>query len=182
MSRLALVLFSACLLPCSLWVSGCNYHAMDTPSHLPPSLGRQSAQTLAIPTFVNHTNAYHVGFDFTQAVIRQFTSRSAWHIVDHRDPEASATLYGQINSYSVVPLTYDNTTGRSSSFVITIKASLRVINRRGKVIYQNSSYTFRQQYEETQNLASFIQEDSPAEERLARDFASAAVSDILDSF
>lgn len=71
---------------------------------------------------------------------------------------------------------------RSSSFVITIKASLRVINRRGKVIYQNSSYTFRQQYEETQNLASFIQEDSPAEERLARDFASAAVSDILDSF
>ncbi len=178
MSRLALVLFSVCL----LFTSGCDYHVMDTPSHLPPSIGRQSAQTLAIPTFVNHTNAYRAGAIFTEAVIRQFTSRTAWHIVDHSDPTADATIYGQINSYSVVPLTYDNTTGRSSSFVITIKASLRVVNRDGKVIYQNSSYVFRQQYEETQNLASFIQEDSPAEKRLARDFASAAVSDILDSF
>jgi len=178
MSRPALVLFTACL----LLMSGCSYHAMDTPAHLPPSLERSSGETLAIPAFVNHTNAYHVGFDFTQAVIRQFTGRTPWHIVDHRDPEASATLFGQINSFSIVPLTYDNATGRSSSFVITIKASLRVVNRRGQVIYQNSSYVFRQQYEETQNLASFIQEDSAAEQRLARDFASAAVSDILDSF
>lgn len=178
MSRLVLVLLSVCL----FFTCGCNYHVMDSPAHLPPSLQSKALQTLAIPAFVNHTDAYHAGFDFTQAVIEQFTSRTPWHIVDHTDPAASATLYGQINSFTVVPLTYDNTTGRSSSFLITIKASIRVEDARGKVLYQNSSYVFRQQYEETQNLASFIQENSAAEKRLARDFASAAVSDILDSF
>lgn len=179
MSRFAAILFSACLL---LGVVGCNYHEMDNSSHLPPAIDGQAIQTLAIPAFVNHTNAYHASLDFTQAVIREFTSRTAWQIVDHPDPAADATLDGQITSYSVVPLTYDNKTGRSSSFVITVHAAIRIVNRQGKVLYQNSNYLFRQQYEETQNLASFIQENPAAQRRLARDFASAAVSDILDSF
>lgn len=179
MFRFAAILFSVCLLLGSV---GCNYHAIDNASHLPPAVDGKTIQTLAIPPFVNHTNAYHASLDFTQAMIREFTSRTKWQIVDHPDPTADATLDGQITSYSVVPLTYDNKTGRSSSFVITVHAAIRVTNRQGQVIYQNSNYTFRQQYEETQNLASFIQENSAAQRRLAQDFASAAVSDILDSF
>jgi hypothetical protein len=41
---------------------------------------------------------------------------------------------------------------------------------------------FRQQYETTQDLVTFIQEDNPAVQRLARDFAQSVVSDILESF
>jgi hypothetical protein len=52
----------------------------------------------------------------------------------------------------------------------------------GRVLYKNDSYIFRQQYQSTQDLASFIREDSPAVRRLARDFAQALVGDMLDSF
>jgi outer membrane lipopolysaccharide assembly protein LptE/RlpB len=173
MSRIPLVLLSLCL----LLTSGCDYHALNSAVHLP-----RDVQTLAVPTFLNHTNSFHTDTGFTQAVIRELTSRTPYQIINHADPDADATLTGEITSFSVVPLTYDNTTGRSSSFLVTIGAKLTVTDRNHKVLYQNSSYLFREQYEETQNLASFIQEDSAAERRLARDFASAAVSDILESF
>ena len=173
MFRLATVLLTFSL----LLTSGCAYHVMETPAQLPPSL-----KTVAVPIFVNHTNAYKVDTDFTQAVIRQLTARTRWRVVDHADAAANATLHGEITSYSVVPLTYDNKTGRSSSFVVTITASITLTGRDHKILYRNTSYRFRQQYEETQNLASFIQEDSAAERRLAHDFATSAVSDILESF
>jgi NAD-dependent oxidoreductase involved in siderophore biosynthesis len=59
---------------------------------------------------------------------------------------------------------------------------LELVDKHGKVIWQNPSYTFRQQYEQTQDLASFIQEDSAATRRLAAEFASAAVADMIESF
>jgi hypothetical protein len=82
----------------------------------------------------------------------------------------------------VGPLTYDSTTGQTSSYLVTIVTKLELVDRQGKVIWQNPSYMFRQQYEQTQDLASFIQEDSAATRRLAKEFASAAVADILESF
>jgi hypothetical protein len=42
--------------------------------------------------------------------------------------------------------------------------------------------TFREQYQSTQDLSGFIQEDSPAVARIANDFARGLVSDILESF
>ena len=63
-----------------------------------------------------------------------------------------------------------------------IGARVKVVDREGRVLYQNSTYRFRQQYETTQDLVTFIQEDGPAEQRLARDFAQSVVSDILESF
>ena len=55
-------------------------------------------------------------------------------------------------------------------------------DRNHKILYQNSSYLFRQQYETTQDLVSFIQEDPAAVQRISQDFARAVVSDILESF
>jgi len=49
-----------------------------------------------------------------------------------------------------------------------------------KTIWQNPAYTFRQQYEQSQDLASYIQEDSAATRRLAREFAQPRSADILD--
>jgi outer membrane lipopolysaccharide assembly protein LptE/RlpB len=84
--------------------------------------------------------------------------------------------------YQVVPLTYNSQTGQSSSFLITVKARISLLDRNHKVLYQNSNYIFRQQYETTQDLATFVQEDPAAVQRLSRDFAQAVVSDILESF
>jgi outer membrane lipopolysaccharide assembly protein LptE/RlpB len=161
-----------------LWaISGCGYHPATSASHLPLTV-----HTLAIPVFKNNTQSYHTEVAFTQAVVKEFSSRSSYRIVAGSDADADATLEGTVTAFQVMPLTYNSLTGQSSSFLITINANILLKDRNGKVLYKNTSYVFRQQYETTQDLASFIQEDPAAVERLSRDFARTVVSDILESF
>lgn len=158
-------------------LSGCGYHPATSASHLP-----QAVHTLAIPVFKNSTQSYHTEVAFTQAVVKEFSSRTSYRIVAGSDADADATLEGTVTGYQVMPLTYNSETGQSSSFLITINASVLLKDRNGKVLYKNTSYVFRQQYETTQDLVSFIQEDPAAVQRLSHDFARAVVSDILESF
>ena len=60
-------------------------------------------------------------------------------------------------------------------------ASVTLTARDGRVLYQNTKYVFRQQFQATTDLATFLDESPAAEERLSRDFASALVSDVLES-
>jgi outer membrane lipopolysaccharide assembly protein LptE/RlpB len=167
----------AALAACFLLITGCGYHTAGSTAHLP-----KTVHTLAIVTFQNATQSYHVEVDFTQALIREFSSRTPYRLVSGNDPDADATLTGTITSFQVIPLTYNSQTGQSSSFLVTIRARVVLTDRNHKILYKNSSYLFRQQYETTQDLVSFIQEDPAATQRLSRDFAQAVVSDILESF
>lgn len=160
-----------------LALSGCNYHTVGSAAHLPDTV-----RSLAIPTFQNDTQSYHTQVEFTQAVVHEFMNRTSYRIVSGEDATADATLRGTITTFQIIPLTYDVTTGQTSSYLVTITARLRLVDRQGKVLWQNPSYVFRQQYEQIQDLASFIQEDSAATHRLAEEFARAAVADILESF
>jgi hypothetical protein len=169
--------FSALIFTCLVALGGCGYHAVGAAAHLP-----RTVHTLAVPMFQNDTQSYHTEELFTQAVIKELSSRTAYRLIAGASAKADATLDGTITSYRVTPLTYNSRTGQSSSFLITIKARVKVVDRDGRLLYQNPSYQFRQQYETTQDLVTFIQEDGPAEQRLARDFAQSVVSDILESF
>jgi outer membrane lipopolysaccharide assembly protein LptE/RlpB len=161
----------------SPWLSGCGYHTLNAGAHLP-----KTVRTLAVPSFRNNTQSYHTQAVFTEAVVREFMSRSSLRVVSGEDPDADATLKGTILTFTINPLTYDNKTGQTSSYLVTITTRLELVDRRGTVIWQQPSYLFRQQYEQIQDLASFLQEDSAATRRLAGEFASAAVADILESF
>lgn len=178
-SALALVFAPGFLLLASgfLLLAGCGYHTVNSAVHLPGNV-----RTLAVPAFKNNTQSYHTQAVFTQAVIQEFTSRTAYRVISGDDADADATLHGTITAFTITPLTYDNTTGQTSSYLITVSAKLELVDKQQKVIWQNAAYTFREQYEQVQDLASFIQEDSPATRRLARAFAVAAVGDILESF
>lgn len=168
---------AAVVMGCLIALGGCGYHPAGAAAHLP-----QTVHTLAVPIFTNDTQSYHTEVLFTQAVIKELSSRTPYRLVAGHSKTADATLDGTITSYRVTPLTYNSRTGQSSSFLITIGASVKVVDRDGRVLYQNPNYLFRQQYETTQDLVTFIQEDGPAEQRLARDFAQSVVSDILESF
>jgi outer membrane lipopolysaccharide assembly protein LptE/RlpB len=161
---------------CSL--TGCGYHSVNSAVHLP-----KTVHTLAVPTFANHTQSFHTEVSFTNAVIREFTSRTPYKVLATDDPDAGdAVVEGAINKFEVIPLTYNVQTGQSSSYLITIGASVKVLDSEKRVLYENKTYSFRQQYQTTQDLVSFIQEDPAAVQRLSRDFAQALVSDILESF
>ena len=52
----------------------------------------------------------------------------------------------------------------------------------GRVLYQNDAFSYREQYQSTQDLSASIREDPAAVNRLARDFAQAVVAAILESY
>jgi hypothetical protein len=142
-----------------------------------------NVRTLAVPTFSNKTQSYKTETVFTAAVAHELNARSKYVIVNGENmADADATLRGTILKQTIVPLTYDTATSQSSSFLITITAAVTLTGRDGQVLWSNGNLVFRQQYQSTQDIASFIQEDSPAVKRMSKDFAAAVVSDMLESF
>jgi hypothetical protein len=169
-----------------LGVSGCGYHTLGSSTHLPDAV-----HTLAVPIFKNKTQYYHTEVPMTQAVVREFTDRTRLTIAADSAEGADATVSGTILSESVQPLTYRTETNKeqtgqntsfTSSFLVTINVNVLVTDRDNRVLYQHNNYVFHEQFETTADLASFIEEDSPAVQRLSQDFAHALVSDILESF
>ena len=166
-------------------VSGCGYHTLGSAAHLPSTV-----HTLAVPIFKNKTQVYHTEVPMTQAVVREFTQRSKLSLMPATSDAADATLSGTIVSQSVQPLTYrtattaatGQATSVTSSFLVTVVVNVLVADRDGRTLYEHNNYVFHEQFETTADVTSFIEEDSPAVQRLSRDFAQTLVSDILESF
>ena len=158
-------------------LTGCGYHQAGSATHIPANI-----RTLAVPIFATNAQAFHTEMAFTQATIRELNTRTKYRILNNDNPDADATLHGTILSQTVAPLTYDSTTGQSSSYLVTITAKVVLTAHDGHTLYQNNAIVFREQYQSTQDLSGFIQEDSPAVRRVARDFAQGLVSDMLESF
>lgn len=168
------------ILACSFvfLIAGCGYHTVGSATHLPPDIG-----TIDVPIFQTDVETYHTEVAFTNAVVTQLTSRTKDRVTESDHPRAAdATLRGTILTETITPLTYNAQTGQSSSYLITITASVVLKNAAGKVLYSNDRFRFHSQYQETADLSSFIQEDSPAVQRIARDFAQSLVSDLMESF
>ena len=60
--------------------------------------------------------------------------------------------------------------------------SVTLTGRDGKVLYENKNYVFREQYQSTTDLPTFLEESPAAMERLSRDFARQLVADVLEGF
>ena len=160
-----------------LGVSGCGYHTLGAATHLPPEI-----KTLSVPVFATRTESYHTETVMTQAVIRELTTRSRFRVTPDKNPDADAVLQGTILKETVAPLTYNTSTQQSSSFLITLVVSVTLTSRDGKVLYENKNYVFRQQYQATMDLPTFLQENPAAMERLSREFARQLVADLLEGF
>ncbi|MGD0632586.1 MAG: LPS assembly lipoprotein LptE [Terracidiphilus sp.] len=158
-------------------IPGCGYHTVGAATHLPPEV-----RTLAVPVFTTRTDAYHTETAMTNAVIREFAARSRFRVTSEANTEADAVLHGTILKEAITPLTYNASTQESSSFLLTVVVSVNLTGRDGKVLYENKNYVFRQQYQSTTDLPTFLQENPAALERLSRDFARALVADVLEGF
>jgi len=164
------------LLAVSAISAGCGYHTAGKTNLLPADL-----RTLAIPAFVNQTQTYSIEQMLTSAVVKEFGTRTNYRIT--ADPSAAdAVLHGTVLSSFTTPLTYDSQTGRAATVLVIVSMNVVLNDRKGRVLYQNPGYTFREQYEVSEELSSFFEEDSPAFHRLSRDFARTLVSNILEAF
>jgi outer membrane lipopolysaccharide assembly protein LptE/RlpB len=165
------------ILAAALAFAGCGYHTVGSAAHLPPG-----ARTLSVPVFATRTTAYRTETVMTNAVIREFATRTRLRVTPSESGDPDTTLHGTILTQTVVPLTYNSQTQQSSSFLITITVAVRLDARDGRVLYKNDNYVFRQQYQSTTDLPTFLEENPAAVERLSRDFARALVADVLEGF
>jgi outer membrane lipopolysaccharide assembly protein LptE/RlpB len=156
---------------------GCGYHTAGHAAQLP-----ESVRTIAVPTFKNETLTYRIDQMLTASVVREFTTRTRYRITSDPGGDADAVLRGTVLSTAATPLTYDTASGRAASVMIVVSMRVVLSDRTGKVLYQNPAYLFREQYEVSQDLASFFEEDSPAFRRLSQDFARTLVSNVLEGF
>lgn len=167
-----LVMLTGLVLP----LAGCGYHVAGKGTNLPTTV-----HTIAIPVFTNQTHTYRIETILTNAVVREFNSRTNFRIVaDSRG--ADAILRGYVLTAQTTPVTYDSTNGRASTALVTVTMNVNLYDRDGKVLYRNNNYLFREEYQISREISSFFDEESPALDRLSRDFARSLVSNVLEAY
>lgn len=133
--------------------------------------------------FKTNVQQFHTEVALTGATVHELNTRTRYHVTQTDNTDASdATLQGTVLSETMTPLTYDPSTGSTSSYLVQITAKVLLTARDGRVLYRNDKIAFREQYQSTQDLSAFIQEDGAAVQRVSRDLAGQIVSEILNSF
>jgi hypothetical protein len=172
--QLAVGLTIACS---ALGFVGCGYHVAGTSANLPSGW-----KTIAIPAFKNDTTSYRIEQRFTEAVIREFITRTKYRIVQD-SASADAVLTGEVLSIETNPLLFEATTGQVTTMLVTVHTKVHLVdNRTEKDVYKNDDMVFRGEYQIATNVATFFDEQSPALDRMSHDFASHLVADVLESF
>jgi outer membrane lipopolysaccharide assembly protein LptE/RlpB len=157
--------------------AGCGYHVAGRAARLPSSW-----KTIAVPALVNRTSRYRLEQRLTESVIREFQARTTYRIIQDEN-SADAVLHGEIASIEGSPVLLDATTGRVTAMLVTLRVRVKLIDRQTqKPVYQNENLVFRDEYQISTDVNSFFQEQDPALERMAHDFAAQVVSAILENF
>lgn len=158
--------------------SACGYRVGGRGSTLPLDL-----KVIAVPAFENRTTWMRLEQRLTAAVMQEFIHRTRYRVVGREEDAADAVLRGTVLEATTAPVIFDPGTGRASVVQVTVRLSVELRDRRTKkLLFSNSDYTFREQYEITSDLDSFFEERNPALQRLGRDFAATLVSAILENF
>lgn len=165
------------ILVCVISITGCGYHVAGTHSTLPADW-----RTIAIPAFKNDTTRYRIEQKVTEAVIREFIARTHYRIVQD-EQSADAVLHGEVLSVETTPMLFDTTTGEVTMMLVVVQTKVDLLdNKSQKPIYQANDMVFRQEYQISTDVRSFFQEEDPALGRMARDFASKLVANVMEGF
>jgi outer membrane lipopolysaccharide assembly protein LptE/RlpB len=170
-------------------VTGCGYHVAGRSSALPKSI-----HVIAVPALENKTTSYRIEQKLTSATVHEFLARTSYRIVP--DPaNADAVLRGKVLSLEAVPLLFDTATGRATTMLVTVKCEITFEEREtGKVFYHTDNFLFRNEYEiptitttssgsvDQRTLEGFFEEQDPALDRLAQDFATRLVAAVMENY
>jgi len=174
MARTSLALFLLVLLIIS---TGCGYHTAGHAVRLP-----NEVHTIAVPMFTNKTETYRAEQILTASVVRELNTRTQYQIVSEQNAHSDAVLHGTVLQVLTAPLTYNSQSGQASSALISVTVQVSLVDRNGKVLFQDPNYTFRSEYQISTQLSQFFDQESPALDRLSGDFARTLVSNILEAY
>jgi len=142
----------------------------------------QNVRSIYVPTFTNTTHSFKIEQVLTSAVVQELRSRTNFEVVLSEKQPADATLSGVVTYVGTYPLTYDSQTGRASSSMLQIGMKVSLVDHNGKVLWENPNYLFRSQYELSQDASSFFEEEAPAVQRVAHDFAQDMVNNVVEAY
>jgi hypothetical protein len=155
----------------------CGYRVAGRSSNLPSEW-----RTIAVPAFKNDTTRYRIEQRFTESVIKQFLQRTKYKIVQNAE-EADAVLHGEVISIETNPMIFNATTGQVTMMLVTVHTKVLLVdNKTLKVVYKNDDMVFRDEYQISTDAREFFEEQDPALERMARDFAAQLVSNVVETF
>jgi outer membrane lipopolysaccharide assembly protein LptE/RlpB len=159
----------------SLAAGPCGYRRAGTGASLPEHI-----HTVAVPAFQNASLRFRVEQRFTKAVMEEILRRGRRLAVTSAPEGADAVLTGNIKGFNVAGVLLDES-GRTRVFqiIITIAATLRD-QTTNRILFQNQDFTFRGEYELPEGPESLYNEEDPAVERIAREFAQSLISTILE--
>jgi len=161
----------------ALLLAGCGYHVAGRASSLPAGW-----KTIAVPAFVNRTTHYRIEQRFTQAVIREFLARTSYKIVQN-EGSADGVLHGEVLTIETSPILFDATSGQVTTMLVTVHAKVELVGREDqKPVFKNDDLVFREEYQISGDAASFFEEQNPALDRMAREFAARVVGDVVEGF
>ena len=160
---------------------GCGYALAGRGSFLPAYI-----RTIGVPAFLNRTTVFNLETMLTQKVRAELIGRGKYQILP-QDSGVDALLTGEVTAVSITPASF-NPLQLATRYAITMTAKIELRDtRENKVLWENASVMFRQEYEATAGTnaidpAAFFQQDANAFERMSTEFARTIVSAILEAF
>jgi outer membrane lipopolysaccharide assembly protein LptE/RlpB len=164
-------------------LAGCGYHLAGTTTALP-----KQVHTIAVPALENKTSSYRIEQRLTAATIHELLIKTRYRVIS--DPaNGDAVLRGKVLSLEAVPLLFSTTTAsnpttsRATTMLVTVKCEVTLEERAtGKILYHTDNFLFRNEYEISTDVASFFEEQDPALDRLAQDFAVRLVAAVTENY
>jgi hypothetical protein len=138
-------------------------------------------RTVAVPAFQNNALRYKMGSRFADAVITELIHRGRGLRVQGSREGADAVIEGIIKRFTYSGVLLDDK-GRARIFEVTVEAAVTVRDQtENRVLYDNQNFVFRGEYEFANDPRSFFNEEDPAVQRLARNFAESIVSTLTNA-
>jgi outer membrane lipopolysaccharide assembly protein LptE/RlpB len=157
--------------------AGCGYHVAGHNNSLP-----QSIHVIAVTALENKTTSYRIEQKLTSATVHEFLARTQYKIVSNA-ADGDAVLRGKVVSLEAVPLLFDTQSGRATTMLVTVKCEVSLTeSATDKVLYHSENFAFRNEYEISTDVPSFFEEQDPALDRLAQDFATKLVAAVIENY
>jgi len=157
--------------------AGCGYQVAGHNNSLPKSI-----HVVAVTALENKTTSYRIEQKLTSATVHEFLARTPYKIVSSA-PDGDAVLRGKVVSVEAVPLLFDTQSGRATTMLVTVKCEVSLTeSATDKVLYHSENFVFRNEYEISTDIRSFFEEQDPALDRLAQDFARKLVAAVIENY
>jgi outer membrane lipopolysaccharide assembly protein LptE/RlpB len=156
--------------------TGCGYTLVGKASSLPESI-----RVVQFTTLENRTQRVGLEQRLSAEIARELVSRGRFKVQSGADG-ANAVLSGAVTGFDLYPVAFDSQ-GRATDYQVRVTAqvSLKTIPE-GKPIWENPSYTFRDNYQFSVSAVNYVDRENDAIDRVAGRFAQSLVTSMLEGF